>query len=59
MLLHGFKIFKGIYLAKIAGVNQTHEHITDVSAVLGFEEQRIFPMQDGEKQGDILYSLCQ
>jgi hypothetical protein len=46
MLLQGFEIFKGIDVAKIAGMDQAHEHIADVGPMLGLEKQRIFPVQD-------------
>jgi hypothetical protein len=46
MLLECFEIFKWIDLAKITGMNQAHEQITDVSPVLGFIKQRIFPVKD-------------
>ena len=46
MLLECFEIFKWIDLAKITGMNQAHEQITDVGPMLGFIEQRIFAVKD-------------
>ena len=42
MLLQGFEIFKWIDLAKITGMNQAHEQITDVGPMFGFIKQRVF-----------------
>ena len=46
MLLQGGQVFKGVYFLQVAGVNQAHEQVADISPVLGFVEQRVFPMQN-------------
>jgi hypothetical protein len=46
MLLECFEIFKWIDLAKIAGMNQAHEQIADVSPVFGFIKQGIFTVKN-------------
>ena len=46
MLLEHFEIFKRVDLAKIAGMNQAHEQITDVGPMLGFIKQGVFAVKD-------------
>ena len=46
MLLQGFEILEGIHFAQIAGMNQAHEQITDVSPMFGFIKQRVFAVKD-------------
>ena len=46
MLLQGGQVFKRVDCLQVAGVNQAHEQVADISSVLGFVEQRVFPMQN-------------
>ena len=38
MLLQGGQVFKWVYFLQVAGVNQAHEQVADISSVLGFVE---------------------
>jgi len=40
------EIIKWILAVQAAGMNQTHEQITDVSAMFGFVKQGVFAMTD-------------
>ena len=44
MLLKSNQIIEGIDLSKVAGVDQTHEQVPDLGAMLRFEEQGVFAM---------------
>ena len=46
VFLKGRQVMKGVDAVEGASVNEAHEQIPDVSPVLGFIEQRIFPMLD-------------
>ena len=50
MSLQFGQVVEGIGPAELAGVDETHEHIADVSAVLGLVEQRILSMNYGPFQ---------
>jgi hypothetical protein len=46
MALQGDQILERGGIIELGGVDQTHEHVTDVGAGEGSIEQGIFPMQD-------------
>ena len=46
MLLQGFEIFKGVDLTKITGMDQAHEQIAHVNAMLGLVKQMVFPVKN-------------
>jgi len=46
MFLQSRQVIEGVDLTQIAGVDQTHEHIADEGAMLGFVEQGVFPVED-------------
>ena len=41
------EVVQRILTRQLAGMNQTHEQVTYLSAPAGFIKERIFPMQDG------------
>ncbi len=47
MFLQFDQIVEGIGAAPLAGIDETHKQVANLSAVLGFIEQRAFAMQDG------------
>jgi hypothetical protein len=47
VLLKSRKVLKRIGFDKTAGVDQAHEQIADERPAFGFEEQRIFSMDNG------------
>jgi len=46
MFLQGRQVIEGVDLPQVAGVDQTHEHIADEGAMLGFVEQTIFSVEN-------------
>jgi hypothetical protein len=45
MSLKGQKIIEGVDITQDASVDQAHEHVTDVCAVLCLKKHRIFAME--------------
>jgi hypothetical protein len=51
MALQLREVVEGIDSVQLAGVNQTHEQISDFGALHGLVEKRILPVQDRFLQG--------
>jgi hypothetical protein len=47
MFLQFDQIVEGIGTTSLAGIDETHKQVADLSAILGFIEKRAFAMQDG------------
>jgi hypothetical protein len=47
MFLQFGQIVEGIGATSLAGIDETHKQVADMSAILGFIEKRAFAMQDG------------
>lgn len=41
------EVVEGIGPGELAGVNEAHEHVADVSAMLGAKVEAVFPVEDG------------
>jgi hypothetical protein len=47
------QVVEGVGVTELTGVDQAHEQIADMSAVLGFIKESVLAMKDGFLQGSL------